>query len=142
MYRRCGVSVGRHDVLIADQARQRATFIITRVKAGEDPVPLPPAARVNGGPTVADPVERYLEEHATVRLATAMCLVSGGAVADDYDLRGGIGLDRMGEAVFADTDCSSTVSAALSGCETGGDGAPYRSAGVFGTVPTVELGLG
>ena len=35
------VTVGRHDVLHADQARQRAALIITRIKAGEEPVPLP-----------------------------------------------------------------------------------------------------
>ena len=62
------VTVGRHDVLNADRARQRAAFIITRIRAGEDPVPLPLAARFNGGPTVADLAERYLEEHAAVRL--------------------------------------------------------------------------
>ena len=62
------VTVGRHDVLNADQARQRAAFIIARIKAGEDPVPLPLAARYNGGPTVADLAERYLEEHAAVRI--------------------------------------------------------------------------
>ena len=62
------VTVGRHDVLNADQARQRAAFIIARIRAGEDPVPLPLAARLNGGPTVADLAERYLEEHAAVRI--------------------------------------------------------------------------
>ena len=62
------VTVGRHDVLNADRARQRAAFIIARIKAGEDPVPLPLAARFNGGPTVADLAERYLEEHVAVRL--------------------------------------------------------------------------
>ena len=62
------VTVGRHDVLNADQARQRAAFIIARIRAGDDPVPLPLAARFNGGPTVADLAERYLEEHAAVRL--------------------------------------------------------------------------
>ena len=38
------------------------------IRAGEDPVPLPLAARFNGDPTVADLAERYLEEHVTVRL--------------------------------------------------------------------------
>ena len=61
------VTVGRHDVLNADQARQRAAFIITRIRAGQDPISLPLAARFNGGPTVADLAERYLEEHAAVR---------------------------------------------------------------------------
>ena len=36
------ITVGRHPVLSAEQARQRAALIIARVKAGEDPVPLPP----------------------------------------------------------------------------------------------------
>ena len=62
------MTVGRHDVLHADQARQRAALIIARIKAGEEPVPLPLAARVNGGPTVADLAARYLEEHVEVRL--------------------------------------------------------------------------
>ena len=63
------MTVGRHDVLHADQARQRAALIIARIiKAGEEPVPLPLAARVNGGPTVADLAARYLEEHFEVKL--------------------------------------------------------------------------
>ena len=71
-----------------------------------------------------------------------MSLAPGVAVAGDYYLRGGVGLDRPGEAAFTDTDCASTVPAAFYGCGTGGDGAPYRSVGRFGTVPAVELGLG
>ena len=62
------MTVGRHDVLHADQARQRAALIIARIKAGEEPVPLPLAARANGGPTEADLAARYLEEHVEVRL--------------------------------------------------------------------------
>ena len=49
------VTVGRHGVLNADEARQRAALIIARIKAGEDPVPLPLAARFNGGPHVGRP---------------------------------------------------------------------------------------
>ena len=55
------VTVGRHGVLNADEARQRAALIIARIRAGEDPVPLPLAVRLNGGPTVADLAERYLD---------------------------------------------------------------------------------
>ena len=75
-------------------------------------------------------------------IAAGLCLASGGAVADDYYLRGGIGIDRPGDTVFTDTDCSTRMPAALYGCGTGGDGARLRSAGDFGTVPAVELGLG
>ena len=62
------VTVGRHDVLNADEARQRAALILARIRAGEEPLPLPLAARANGGPTVTDLAARYLEEHVEVRL--------------------------------------------------------------------------
>lgn len=75
-------------------------------------------------------------------LAAGLCLASEPALAGDYYLRGGFGLDRQETATFTDTDCSTTSPAALYGCGTGGDGAPLRSAGDFGTVPSVELGLG
>ena len=61
------ITVGRHPVLSADEARQRAALIIARVKAGEEPVPLPLPAKYHGGPTVADLARRYLEEHVAVR---------------------------------------------------------------------------
>ena len=61
------VTVGRHPLIGAEQARQRAALIITRIKAGEEPVPLPLAAKFAGGPTVADLARRYLEEHVAVR---------------------------------------------------------------------------
>ena len=75
-------------------------------------------------------------------VATCVWLASGAAAAGDYYLRGGIGLDWPGDTVFTDVDCSSIAPAALYGCGTGDDGAPYRSVGDFGTVPAVELGLG
>ena len=62
--------------------------------------------------------------------------------AADWYLRAGIGLDRAGKTVFADRDCSSASPAALYGCGTGGDVAPYRSVGHFGTRIPLELGLG
>ena len=57
--------MGRHGVLGAEQARQRAALIIARVKAGEEPVPEPmkPAC----GPTVGELARRYLEEHVEIR---------------------------------------------------------------------------
>ena len=61
------ITVGRHPVLGAEQARQRAALIIARVKAGEEPVPLPLPAKYAGGPKVADLAKRYLEEHIAVR---------------------------------------------------------------------------
>ena len=61
------VTVGRHGVLGAEQARQRAALIIARVKAGEPPVPEPMAAKLAGGPTVAELARRFLEDHVAVR---------------------------------------------------------------------------
>ena len=61
------VTVGRHGVLGAEQARQRAALIIIRVKAGEEPVPEPMAAKLSGGPTVGELARRYLEEHVEIR---------------------------------------------------------------------------
>lgn len=59
------VKVGRHGVLNADEARQRAALIIARIKAGEEPAPEPVAA---AGPTVAEVAERFRRDHIAVRL--------------------------------------------------------------------------
>ena len=40
-----------------------------------------------------------------IALTAAMSLASGAAVAGDYYLRGGIGLDWPGDAAFTDTNC-------------------------------------
>ena len=61
------VTVGRYPVLDAEQARRRAALIIARIKAGEEPVPLPLPAKHAGGPTVTDLARRYLEEHVAIR---------------------------------------------------------------------------
>ncbi len=61
------VTVGRHGVVNAEEAKQRAALIIARVKAGEDPVPEPLAGKQAQGPTVGDLAVRYLEEHVAVR---------------------------------------------------------------------------
>ena len=76
------VTVGRHDVLHADRARQRAALIIARIKAGEEPVPLPLAARLNGGPTVSDLALQYLEEHVEVRLKPKTQVRVRGVLSD------------------------------------------------------------
>ena len=61
------VTVGRHGVINADEARRRAALIIARVKAGEEPLPASRSARPANGPTVAELAARYLEEHVAVR---------------------------------------------------------------------------
>ena len=61
------VTVGRHGVLGAEQARRRAALVIARVKAGEPPVPEPLAVKQGTGPTVGELAERFLKEYAAVR---------------------------------------------------------------------------
>ena len=59
------VAVGRHGVIGAEQARQRAALIIARIKAGEEAVPEP--MKPTGGPTVVEVAARYLTEYVEVR---------------------------------------------------------------------------
>ena len=61
------VTVGRHGVISAEEARRRAALVIARIKAGEEPTPQPRARRLANGPTVAALAARYLEEHVAVR---------------------------------------------------------------------------
>ena len=58
------VRIGRHGLMNADEARKRAALIVSRIRAGESPVPEPPAS----GPTVAAMAERFLTEYVAVRL--------------------------------------------------------------------------
>ena len=57
------VTVGRHGVISAGEARDRAALVIARIKAGEDPVP----EALPAGPTVAEAAALYLEKHVAVR---------------------------------------------------------------------------
>ena len=61
------VTVGRHGTLTADEARKEAARIITRIKAGESPVPERPAAE----PTVRDLAERYQREYVAMHCKPA-----------------------------------------------------------------------
>ena len=61
------VTVGRHGVISAEEARRRAALVIARIKAGEEPMPESVASRLAKGPTVAALAARYLEEHVAVR---------------------------------------------------------------------------
>ena len=79
---------------------------------------------------------------AAALIGIAATLVPGVGIADDVYLRAGIGFDRPAETRFMDKDCSSVSPAALYGCGTGGNGAPLRSLGDFGTVTGVEFGVG
>ena len=103
--------------------------------------------RRHAHPTNAGPVRTAAVRAKWLRLAAA-AIVAGAGIhaadgsADQLYLRAGMGLDRPAETAFTDLDCSSASPAALYGCGRGGDGAPYRSVGDFGTAPVLELGLG
>ena len=58
------ITVGRHGVIGAGEARRRATLIIARIRAGEEPVP---EAKKTESIAVAALAERYLREHVAVR---------------------------------------------------------------------------
>ncbi len=59
------VTIGRHGVLTAEQARRKAAMLISGIKAGQEPV-LAASPQANG-PTLAELGERYLREHVAVR---------------------------------------------------------------------------
>ena len=59
------VTLGRHGVIQADEARRRAAAIIARIRAGDPPEK--GTGGQPGGPTVAEVAKRYLNEHVAVR---------------------------------------------------------------------------
>lgn len=88
-------------------------------------------------------VERRVSRRCLVAaLVTGLPWNYVAADAGGFYVRTGVGLDQVAEAVFTDRDCASASPAALYGCGTGGDGAPHRSVGDFGTAGAIELGLG
>ena len=60
------VTVGRHGVLTAEEARRRAALIIARIKAGEEPLAEPLTAPPPDGPTVGALAQQWLDEHVAV----------------------------------------------------------------------------
>ena len=61
------VTLGRHGVLSADQARRKAAQVIADIKAGNEPTHANGASRADASPTVAEVAERYMREHVAVR---------------------------------------------------------------------------
>ena len=61
------VTIGRHGLVTAEQARRKAAEVIASIKAGKEPErngSLSPSAT---GPTLAEVAERYMREHVAVR---------------------------------------------------------------------------
>ena len=71
----------------------------------------------------------------------ALGLLAGEAAAQGYG-RVGISAALSAETRFMDADCASAAPAALYGCGNGGDGAPLRTVGDFGSTAGLELGAG
>ena len=74
------VTVGRHGVISAEEARRRAALIVARIKAGEEPVPEPMAVTLANGPTVADLAAVYLDQVVAVRLKPATAKAYRGVI--------------------------------------------------------------
>ena len=74
------VTVGRHGVITAEEARRRAALIVARIKAGEEPVPEPMAVKLANGPTVADLATVYLDQVVAVRLKPASAKAYRGVI--------------------------------------------------------------
>ena len=85
-------------------------------------------------------------------VAATLVLVwgSGAAMAGDWYLRAGLGIDQLQDAQFRDEDCSAgarqlpsyTGPLALYSCGVGNDSAPLRTIGGFTKAPTFELAVG
>ncbi|MCY4431511.1 MAG: outer membrane beta-barrel protein, partial [Rhodospirillales bacterium] len=93
-------------------------------------------------PARAVPVPSSWRAVLVILAGAALSAGPGDASAGDTYLRAGVAAERLEQAVFMDRDCASTAPAALYGCGRGGDGAPLRSVGRFGTAGAVELGIG
>ena len=61
-----GLSVEEKGAVSPEEARRRAALIVSRIKAGEEPVPEPLSATLAKGLTVADIARRYIEDHVAV----------------------------------------------------------------------------
>ena len=68
------ITVGRHGLVSADQARKEAARLIATVKSGGNPVPFDQDNGVSpedAGPMLSEVAERFMREHASVRCRPA-----------------------------------------------------------------------
>ena len=89
------VTVGRHGLITAEQARRKAAQIIADIKAGNEPVLHNGAAQRDLGPTVAELAERFMREHVAVRCKPATA--RNYRYAFDKCLLPALGSLRLGE---------------------------------------------
>lgn len=89
------VTIGRHGLISAEQARRKAAQVIADIKAGNKPVLQNGAARRDLGPTVAKLAERFMREHVAVRCKPATA--KNYRYAFDNCLLPALGSLRLGE---------------------------------------------
>ena len=130
------ITVGRHGVIGAEEARRRAALVIARVKGGEEPAATPGGAGRAGGPTVAEFAARYLEEHVAVRCKPKTAKTIASVVRRHIlPALGGLDLASVGRARVAELHqrlyrTPSTANAAIKTLSH-----MYVLAGEWGAVP-------
>ena len=87
-------------------------------------------------------MSKRVQRQLQVLLAIILLLNFVSASAKEWYLRTGLGFEHATDSVFMDVDCEILDPAPLYGCGTGGDGAPLRSVGGYGTFPSLEVGVG
>ena len=65
------ITIGRHGLVSAEQARRKAAMVIASIKAGQDPGRNGSLPATAAGPTLAEVAERYMREHVAVRCKPA-----------------------------------------------------------------------
>ena len=97
------LTIGRHGVIGAEEARRRAALVIARVKAGEAPAPERDGAAPANGPTVAEFAARYLEDHVAVRCKPKTAKTIRSAVRRHIvPALGGFSMAALGQARVAE----------------------------------------
>jgi len=89
------LTLGRHGLITADQARRKAAQIIADIKAGNEPFPHNGASAADAGPTVAEVAERFMTEHVSVRCKPATQTQYRDIL--DRHLLPGLGSIRLGQ---------------------------------------------
>ncbi len=65
------VTIGRHGLVSAEQARRKAVMVIASIKGGQDPERNGSMSATAAGLTLAEVAERYMREHVAVRCKPA-----------------------------------------------------------------------
>ena len=89
------VTLGRHGEMSCEEARKQATFVIGRIKGGEDPSPKPPETEL----TVAELAERFMSFYVERRLKPGSVVEYRTMLAKHVlPFLGGMALSRVGRA--------------------------------------------